>query len=52
MKEKDRQIKKLETRALNVEKKCDELKGELKTKLEELYLVKSELDDAQGKFRN
>jgi len=49
LKEKDCQINTLGARLLNAQIKSDELRDMLKAKTEELYQVKTELEDAQGK---
>lgn len=46
---KDRKIKELEERALKVEKQRDDSRAKLKEKSLELYQVKTELDEQQGK---
>ena len=48
---KDREIQKLEERALNVERQRDELRGKLTEKAQELYQVLTELEEEKGRNR-
>jgi hypothetical protein len=49
MEKKNREIKKLEERALDAERQRDELRDKLKDKTRELYQARTELEDERGK---